>query len=79
MLRAEVEPPVNPRIVRIWDTYYDQGILSLALGLKSEISLNRDRTVMLFARLRAGAEYIYSDPGDSFWRALLFGDIGFWF
>lgn len=79
VLRAEVEPRDHPQIVRIWDTYYDQGILSLTGGLKSEIPLSRDRAIMLFARLRAGAQYIYSDPGDSFWRAMLFGDIGFWF
>jgi hypothetical protein len=79
ILRVEVEPPVNPRIVRVWDIYYDQGILSLAGGLKSEVSFNHDRTVMLFARLSAGAQYIYSDPGRPFWRALLFGNLGFWF
>jgi hypothetical protein len=77
VLRVEVEPQDQPRIIRVWDTYYDQGILTLAGGLKSEIRLND--TATLFGRLSAGAQYIYSDPGDNFWRPLLLGDIGFWF
>lgn len=77
VIRVLIEPPVDPEVVRVQIITYDQGLLTLAGGLKSEIRLAEQ--VMLWFSLEAGAQYLYPDPGEKYWRALIFGKAGFWF